>query len=249
MDGLLSVCKPCHNYPVHGGKTLLISGTADNAIFSDNKLRPPQYLPASEPTCIELEVEPPSEKNSDQNGSSPATATTPPTVPHEITPAWWHSHQHMFEWSERKGLLAFHPERELEVAAEEAVAQTSPVVTTNGKGIPRNLISLLCRARDLAQLETGIIQGAVITKKIALEALRSLGIDSYGLTRMDRKILKILVQLGHPTGLQTLADHLGVERRTVAELYEPYLILEGFLIRTFRGRIATGKARQVDFRE
>ena len=79
-----------------------------------------------------------------------------------------------------------------------------------------------------------------------MQALDSLEIDEYGLDYMDRKILKVLIEhyRGGPAGLRAIAAAVGIEADTISEVYEPFLIQTGFLIRTPRGREVTGKACQ-----
>jgi Holliday junction DNA helicase RuvB len=81
----------------------------------------------------------------------------------------------------------------------------------------------------------------VIDTKIASEALRALNIDQYGLDETDTKILAILIDKfkGGPVGLSTIATAIGEDAGTIEEVYEPFLIKEGFLKRTPRGREAT----------
>jgi Holliday junction DNA helicase RuvB len=80
---------------------------------------------------------------------------------------------------------------------------------------------------------------------MAKRALASQGIDGAGLSETDRKILKILVAAGRPIGLRTLADLVGENLKTLLEVYEPYLLRQGFLRRTQFGRVATEEARSL----
>src|SRR5690606_26764837 len=105
------------------------------------------------------------------------------------------------------------------------------------RGTPRIANRLLRRVRDFAQGEgTGTIDAAIT--RIALERLE---VDASGLDRMDRKILHtIAVKFsGGPVGLDTLAAAIGESADTIEETYEPYLIQQGFLQRTPRGRVVT----------
>ncbi len=111
------------------------------------------------------------------------------------------------------------------------------------RGTPRILNHLLRRARDYAETQgnKGVDAGTV---KMALEEL---GIDAEGLDEMDRKLLSLLVARyrGEPVGLRTLADAVGEEDVTIEELYEPYLIQAGYLVRSTQGRRATEAAMRL----
>jgi Holliday junction DNA helicase RuvB len=113
------------------------------------------------------------------------------------------------------------------------------VLACGSRGTPRLLLGHLARARDLAGVE-----GGPVTAELARRALGRAGIDRFGLSETDRKILQVLVEKKRSIGLRSLADILGENPRTVAEVYEPYLLREGFIARTWRGRIATMKARR-----
>ena len=91
---------------------------------------------------------------------------------------------------------------------------------------------------DLAQVRTQ----PAITPDLALEALQMMGVDDAGLDETDRRILRALLSSGCPLGLKTLAVHVGEAEKTIADVYEPFLIQNGFLVRTSRGRRATRKA-------
>jgi Holliday junction DNA helicase RuvB len=89
------------------------------------------------------------------------------------------------------------------------------------------------------------VQGhEVINTEVAVEALELFGIDEYGLDKIDRRILGLLCEqfANQPVGLTTLAHACGEEPATIEDAYEPYLLREGLLIRTPRGRIATERA-------
>ncbi|MCS7163065.1 MAG: Holliday junction branch migration DNA helicase RuvB [Bacteroidia bacterium] len=118
-------------------------------------------------------------------------------------------------------------------AGAEAIARRS-------RGTPRTANRLLRRIRDFAQVE-GV---KVITGEFAEKVLTHLQIDPAGLEEIDKKLLLILIDRfgGGPTGLQTLAVAVGEESETLEEVYEPYLIMEGFLERTPRGRRALPRA-------
>ena len=109
------------------------------------------------------------------------------------------------------------------------------------RGTPRLANRLLKRVRDYAQVK----YDGVITGKIADEALDLLDVDKYGLDQTDRDILMTIIDVfgGGPVGLDTLAAALGEDAGTLEDVYEPYLIKNGFLQRTPRGRIVTDLAR------
>lgn len=107
------------------------------------------------------------------------------------------------------------------------------------RGTPRVANRLLRRVRDYAQIKGD----GVITKEIAIKALKMLNVDFAGLDDMDKRLLRLLIEnySGGPVGLKTLAVALGEDSGTVEEIYEPYLIQQGFLDRTPQGRKATMK--------
>jgi Holliday junction DNA helicase RuvB len=108
------------------------------------------------------------------------------------------------------------------------------------RGTPRIANRLLRRVRDFAQVKGN----GSINKKLADEALSMLNVDGYGLDDMDKRILSALIEKfeGGPVGLNSLSVAVGEEANTLEEVYEPFLIMEGFLIRTARGRMATPQA-------
>jgi holliday junction DNA helicase RuvB len=99
---------------------------------------------------------------------------------------------------------------------------------------------LLRRVRDYAQVRAD----GIIDQRVAREALTLLDVDEYGLDEMDGRILKTIIEKfdGGPVGLNSLAVALGEDASTLEEVYEPFLIQEGFLMRTSRGREATPRA-------
>lgn len=113
-------------------------------------------------------------------------------------------------------------------------------IARRSRGTPRIANNLLRRTRDFAQVKG---QG-IITVEIAQMALTALEVDEDGLDEMDNKILMTIVEKykGGPVGLSTIATAVGEEAETIEEVYEPFLIKEGFLKRTARGREATEKA-------
>lgn len=113
-------------------------------------------------------------------------------------------------------------------------------IAGRSRGTPRIANRLLRRVRDYAQVKAD----GVITCEIAAAALRVYEVDSRGLDRLDRAVLQALLKLfgGGPVGLSTLAVAVGEERETVEEVAEPFLVREGLLARTPRGRVATPAA-------
>ncbi|MEY3598378.1 MAG: Holliday junction ATP-dependent helicase RuvB [Bacteroidota bacterium] len=110
------------------------------------------------------------------------------------------------------------------------------------RGTPRIANALLRRVRDFAQIKGD----GTITLEITKMALNALNVDTYGLDEMDNKILMTLLDKfnGGPVGLTTVATAVGEDSGTIEEVYEPFLIQEGFLIRTPRGRQLTDKTYQ-----
>lgn len=113
-------------------------------------------------------------------------------------------------------------------------------IASRSRGTPRIANRLLKRVRDFAQ----VLGDGTITDAIADEALRRLDIDRLGLDMLDRRMLTAVVQQfrGGPVGLETLAAMIGEEAVTIEDVYEPYLMQIGFLIRTQRGRCVTEAA-------
>ena len=115
-------------------------------------------------------------------------------------------------------------------------------ISRRSRGTPRIANALLRRVRDFAQVKGN----GRITHDIAQLALRSLNLDRYGLDEIDNKILLNIIDKfrGGPVGLSTIATAIGEDTGTVEEVYEPFLIMEGFVKRTPRGRMATPLAYQ-----
>jgi len=111
------------------------------------------------------------------------------------------------------------------------------------RGTPRIANRILRRTRDYAQVKAN----GSITKRVAQESLKSLGVDHYGLDSMDRQILTTLIDKfnGGPVGVSSLAVAISEDTTTIEDVYEPYLIKEGFIQRTPRGRIAQEKAYKI----
>ena len=110
-------------------------------------------------------------------------------------------------------------------------------IAGRSRGTPRIANSLLRRVRDFAQIKGD----GKITIEIAKYALKALNVDAYGLDEMDNKILTTIIDKfkGGPVGISTLATAVGENGETIEEVYEPFLIQEGFIMRTPRGREVT----------
>jgi len=113
-------------------------------------------------------------------------------------------------------------------------------IARRSRGTPRIVNKLLRRTRDFAQVD-GM---DTITDQIADKALNALDVDNNGFDEMDIRILRAIIEnySGGPVGLSTLGVAVGEDKGTIEEVYEPYLIKEGFLQRTPKGRVATTKA-------
>jgi Holliday junction DNA helicase RuvB len=125
----------------------------------------------------------------------------------------------------------------LGIESDEAGASE---VARRSRGTPRIANRLLRRVRDFAQ-----VQGrGVINQEIAAAALNLLEVDPMGLDKMDRRLLEIMIRHfdGGPVGIDSMATAVGEERGTIEDVIEPYLVQQGFMIRTPRGRIATKRA-------
>jgi Holliday junction DNA helicase RuvB len=117
--------------------------------------------------------------------------------------------------------------------AEDGAAE----IARRSRGTPRIANRLLRRVRDFAEVDGD----GRITRPVADRALERLEVDAAGLDPMDRKILSTLIDKfgGGPVGLETIATAVGEQADTVEDVYEPYLLMEGYLYRTPRGRVAT----------
>ncbi|WP_276088441.1 Holliday junction branch migration DNA helicase RuvB [Pedobacter sp. JY14-1] len=113
-------------------------------------------------------------------------------------------------------------------------------IARRSRGTPRIANALLRRTRDFAQIKGN----GRIDPEIARYALNALNVDEHGLDEMDNKILMTIIEKfkGGPVGLKTIATAVGDDEGTIEEVYEPFLIQEGFLMRTSRGREATEAA-------
>ena len=114
------------------------------------------------------------------------------------------------------------------------------VIARRARGTPRIANRLLRRIRDIAEVRAD----GVVTSSVAEAALIQLDVDSAGFDRMDRRLLLTIIDKfdGGPVGLDTIAAAVGEEKQTIEDVYEPYLLKEGYLKRTHRGRIATRMA-------
>lgn len=127
--------------------------------------------------------------------------------------------------------------RSAAVLGVEIEAEGASEIARRSRGTPRLANRLLKRVRDFAQVK----YDGVITKQVADFALDILDVDKTGLDNNDRSILLTIIEKfgGGPVGLDTLAAALGEDTGTLEDVYEPYLLMQGFLNRTPRGRIAT----------
>lgn len=127
----------------------------------------------------------------------------------------------------------------LNLSIEEAAALE---IAKRSRGTPRIANNILRWVRDYAQIHSG----GDVTLDVARKALKMLSIDSIGLDEVDIKILKTIIEHhnGGPVGVNTIAVAIGEEAATLEEVYEPYLVMEGLLKRTPRGREATERARK-----
>lgn len=141
--------------------------------------------------------------------------------------------------------LEFYTPEELAIIIRRSAAILSVSVEDTGasevagrsRGTPRIANRLLKRVRDFAQVKAD----GVITRDVAVKALDMLEVDHRGFDTMDRTILLTLIDKfdGGPVGIDSLSSAIGEEKTTIEDVYEPYLIQEGFLHRTVRGRMAT----------
>lgn len=132
--------------------------------------------------------------------------------------------------------------RSAEILKVKMDEQGADEVARRSRGTPRVANRLLKRVRDYAQVKGD----GTITKDIAVYALNQLGVDQYGLDLMDRRILSLIQEKynGGPVGIDTIAAALSEERDTLEEVYEPFLIQEGFIQKTQRGRVITEFAKK-----
>jgi Holliday junction DNA helicase RuvB len=141
--------------------------------------------------------------------------------------------------------LGYYPTEDLETIAKRSAGILSVKIDGDGareiarrsRGTPRVANRLLRRVRDYAQVRAD----GIVTGPVALEALGRLNVDEYGLDDMDARILRTIIEKfdGGPVGITTIAAAVGEDAGTLEEVYEPYLMQQGFLDRTPRGRVAT----------
>ncbi len=136
--------------------------------------------------------------------------------------------------------LAFIVERSAEILDVKTTKEGAMEIARRSRGTPRVANRLLRRVRDYAQVRAD----GVIDVRVADAALQMLDVDEFGLDEMDARVLRSLIDHfdGGPVGLGTLAVAIGEDAGTLEEVYEPFLIQNGFLMRTPRGRVATAKA-------
>ena len=138
--------------------------------------------------------------------------------------------------------------RELDIIVERSASilgikiehEGAMQIARRSRGTPRIANRLLRRVRDFAEIQAD----GVITKEVADKGLDMLEVDSLGLDGVDRTLLSTMITMfkGRPVGLETLAAATGEEAATIEDVYEPYLMQVGFLMRTPRGRIVTDLA-------
>lgn len=141
--------------------------------------------------------------------------------------------------------LEFYTEKELQTIVTRSAGVLGVEIDTRGaleiarrsRGTPRLANRMLKRVRDYTQVR----YDGRITAEVAAEALDLLEVDRYGLDALDRSILEIMIDKfgGGPVGLDTLAAAIGEDSGTIEDVYEPYLIKNGFINRTPKGRVAT----------
>ena len=144
--------------------------------------------------------------------------------------------------------LGFYPADELRKIVERSARLLNIPITENGaseiarrsRGTPRIANRLLRRVRDFAEVR----REGTIDEDTAVEGLALLNVDEYGLDEMDARVLRAIIESfdGGPVGLKSLAVAVGEDADTLEEVYEPFLIQNGYLHRTSRGRTATKKA-------
>lgn len=144
----------------------------------------------------------------------------------------------------------YHPEELKEIVIRSSnilgisiTEEAAIEIARRSRGTPRIANRLLKRIRDFAQVNKKETIDLMITK----EALIAMDVDDYGLDDMDRKILLTIIEKfnGGPTGIDSIAASLREDKDTIEDVYEPYLMQEGFIERTSRGRIATRLAYEV----
>jgi holliday junction DNA helicase RuvB len=144
-------------------------------------------------------------------------------------------------------LRFYKPETLTEILIQDAVKQgvvidrkSATMIASRSRGTPRVALKLLRRVLDFCQVE----HNSKPTLELTQKALDFYEVDGAGLDDIDRRMLKILIKdhAGGPVGLETLAAIISEDKETIKEVYEPFLLQEGFLIRSPRGRTVTPKA-------
>ncbi len=153
-----------------------------------------------------------------------------------------------FGWTAR---LEYYPPSDLERILERServlglqlTREARTEIAQRSRGTPRVANRLLRRVRDVADVKVG--RGQEVDQDLARYALECLDVDRKGFDRLDRAVLRMLLERfdGGPVGLETLAAAVGEDKGTLEDVVEPFLIHEGFLARTPRGRVATHRAR------
>src|SRR5499433_3459421 len=130
--------------------------------------------------------------------------------------------------------------RSAKILQIEVDASGTEEIARRSRGTPRIANRLLRRVRDFAQVKTA----PIVTREIAHAALALLEVDEAGFDKMDRAILLTIIEKfsGGPVGVETIAAAIGEEKSTIEDVYEPYLLQEGYIQRTPRGRMATLQA-------
>lgn len=142
-----------------------------------------------------------------------------------------------FYEAEELAVILMHSAKRMGITMD---ASGAAELAKRSRGTPRIANRLLRRVRDFAEVEgRGIVDEA-----LAKKALKSLDVDECGLDRMDKKILLTMIEKfdGGPVGIDTLSSAIGEESQTIEDVYEPFLLQQGFLHRTPRGRIAARRA-------
>jgi len=136
--------------------------------------------------------------------------------------------------------LAHIVRRSAGILAADIDADAAHEIARRSRGTPRVANRLLRRVRDFALIKAN----GIVTREVTREALELLEVDQRGLDEMDRRLLEAMIQRydGGPVGLQSLAVVLGEDAGTLEDVYEPFLVQEGFIRRTARGREATRQA-------
>jgi Holliday junction DNA helicase RuvB len=144
--------------------------------------------------------------------------------------------------------LEFYSEEELhDIVCRSAGILNLPIddagafqIASRGRGTPRIVNRLLRRVRDYAEVRAD----GIVTEDVAKSAMDMLDVDPNGFDAMDRRLLQTIISKfdGGPVGIESLAAAVGEERGTIEDVLEPYLIQQGYMMRTARGRVATNSA-------